>query len=62
MNNLNSVVQKGENTDSFVVRENVINGQLNTVQETESKGGIQSMKGMKRGGPNNCKARPSIYQ
>lgn len=38
-----------EDTNSFVIRENVINGKMDTVNETTSKGGITSFKKMKNG-------------
>ena len=52
---------KKDDKNSFVARENVINGQVNTVQDTNSKGGIQSLNGVtKKKNPKG--PRPSIYK
>ncbi len=53
--------KKPDDTDSFVVRDNVINGKLDTVNETTSKGGIQSLKGMENKKNSNTQ-RASIYK
>ena len=54
--------QKNENNnDSFVVRDNLINGEIDTVNDTNSKGGIQSLKGMKKV-KKNIRQRASIYK
>ena len=47
--------------NSFVVRDQVINGKLDTVKDTDSKGGIISMKKMKKN-VNRKAPRTSIYK
>lgn len=59
----NNKAKKEDNNDSFVVRENVINGEIDTINETNSKGGIQSLKGMKKNTKKNGGGqRASIYK
>ena len=50
-----------KDNNSFVQRDNVINGNLNTVNDTGSNGGIQSLKGVDK---NDKKFLPrtSIYR
>lgn len=60
---LHNNAQEGFDQDksSFVQRDNIINGNLNTVKETDSNGGIQSLKGMKDN-KKDMVPRTSIYR
>lgn len=66
LNNLKDLTKNAQNgfdqgQNSFVQRDNVINGNLNTFNDTDSKGGIQSLRGVE----NNDKKylpRTSIYR
>lgn len=51
-----------DEASSFVVRDNVINGKLDTVNETDSKSGITSFKKVQGGAKNNNIPRASIYK
>jgi hypothetical protein len=45
-----------------VQRDNVINGNLDTINDTDSHGGIQSLKGMTKDGKKDMVPRTSIYR
>lgn len=67
LNKINkNVLVNNNGTDSFVVREpGLINGQMNTVNETNSKAGINSFKHMGKGNNSNNSGQPkreSIYK
>lgn len=57
--NMHNGFDKDKN--SFVVRDNIINGNLNTVNDTDSNGGITSFKKMNGQTPRNG-PRTSIYR
>lgn len=63
LKDLHKNVQNGfdKEKNSFVVRDNVINGNLDTVNETDSNGGIQSLKKMNKQVPKGGQ-RTSIYR
>lgn len=51
LKNINKEINVNYDPDknSFAMREQIINGQLNTVNDTDGDGGIQSLKKMKKG-------------
>ena len=62
--NINKIAMNKNNggmKNSFVVRENVINGKIDTVKDT-SNGGIMSLRKVNRNTKNDEKCRPSIYK
>ncbi len=60
LKNINANLSNPDDNSSFVVRENVINGKLDTINDSNSKGGIQSFRGAKK--PSTKQPRPSIYK
>ena len=59
---LNNEIKNQNNADSFIVRENVINGKTDTLNDTNSKGGILSLKTMSKKGKRDDSKRESIYK
>ncbi len=64
LKNINKKIQNDLNpeNDSFVVRDHVINGETKTVNDADSKGGIFSLKGMKKQTKAPNDKRSSIYK